>query len=382
MAVAHSVPHSDSFVAGIDEMLIDVCEDLQLSPSRYDLAVQRYNALNRRLESAHSPFRLFRPEIYPQGSMALGTTVKPVMGPHDLDFVLQLSRDHKTVDPMALIHTLYTFLRGHEAYGPVVSLKNRCVRIEYADDFYMDVLPACHDLAAGGSCIMVPDRAIQGWSRSNPMGYIAWFEKRGRVLLVERILERATLVPAQQAVSEKNTLQLIVQLIKRWRDMYYVGKYSELAPISIILTTLAAHCFTGQQSVSQALMTVLNGAVVLIDKSRQGGEKHLRLANPSNLAEDLTERWDEDHGAYIAFEKGIRVFRETWSRLIVGKQDVNSELEKLFGEPVKAVLKKRAQRLQEDRAVGKLGVTPSGMISSIDPSSVIPARRNTFYGTE
>src|SRR5579862_5317966 len=288
MVVAHPVPSFDPFVAGFDEILIDICEDLQLSTSRYDLAVQRYNALNRRLENAHSPFRLFRPEIYPQGSMALGTTVKPVTGPHDLDFVLQLSRDRRTVNPMALINTLYTFLREHEAYGPVVSLKNRCVRIEYADDFHMDVLPACHDLSAGGTCIMVPDRALRGWSESNPLGYIEWFKKRSSVLLVERMLERAAPVPAQQAVSEKNTLQLVVQLIKRWRDLYFVGKYAELAPISIVLTTLAAYCYKGEPSLSQALNTVLTGIVALIERSRQEGEQHLRLANPSNLAEDLT----------------------------------------------------------------------------------------------
>jgi hypothetical protein len=55
------------------------------------------------LASAESPFRSFQPEIYQQASMALGPTVKPVEGPHDLDFVLQLSSDHHAIDRMSLI---------------------------------------------------------------------------------------------------------------------------------------------------------------------------------------------------------------------------------------------------------------------------------------
>ncbi|HMK21846.1 MAG TPA: nucleotidyltransferase [Terriglobales bacterium] len=253
MAVSQVFDASENFTAGLDELLFEICEDLQLSGSRYDLAVERYNTLNRVLESTESPFRFFKPDIYPQGSMALGTTVKPLEGPHDLDFVLQLSRNHNTVDPMILIRTLYGFLKGHGTYGSVVTPKNRCVRITYADEFYMDVLPACHNAAASGTCIKVPDRALKTWSDSNPIGYVGWFRQRSKILRVDRVLDRAAPVPPQQAVSEKSTLQLVVQLVKRWRDLYYTAGAAELAPISVVLTTLAAHCYQGERSVSSAL---------------------------------------------------------------------------------------------------------------------------------
>jgi len=45
--------------------------------------------------------------------MALGTTVKPVEGPRELDFVLQLCRDHHAIDTMSLTGTRYRFLRNH-----------------------------------------------------------------------------------------------------------------------------------------------------------------------------------------------------------------------------------------------------------------------------
>src|SRR5258708_1030382 len=204
MAVTSAVSLSQSFTAGLDEMLLGVCEDLQLTPARYDLAVARYGTLNRLLESEGSPFRYFHPEIYPQGSMALGTTVRAIEAPHDFDFVLQLSRDHDGIDPMAVIKALYGFLRQHGTYGPMTSLKNRCVRIEYADEFYMDVLPACRNHALGGTCLKVPDRAVRDWTDSNPLGYVKWFKEKSKILKIDSVLDRAAPIPEQQAVAEKD----------------------------------------------------------------------------------------------------------------------------------------------------------------------------------
>ncbi len=380
MVVASAFALTQDFVNGLDELLFDVCEELQLTSARHDQAVERYETLGDVLEGEGSPFHGLRPKIYPQGSMALGTTVKPIEGPHDLDFVLELSLAHDRVDPMKLIDRLYRFLKAHGVYGPMTSPKNRCVRVEYADEFYMDVLPACRNAAAGGSCIKVPDRAVKGWADSNPLGYIDWFKQKSRKLLVERLLEKAAPVPAQQAVAEKKTLQLVVQLMKRRRDLYHAVD-PDLAPISVVLTTLAADAYCGEPSVSKALMSVLGAIVQRIDTSRRRGEKHLQVCNPSNIAEDLTERWDSNQSAYGAFVKGIRDFHEHWTQLVARGGNVNAELEVLFGEPVTRVLKTRAKRLQESRIAGKLGITSSGIITSAGAGAV-SMRTNTFYGAE
>jgi hypothetical protein len=380
MVVASALSFPQGFTQALDELLIQSCEEVQLSNARYDLAVARYGTLNRLLENTESPFRYFQPLIYPQGSMALGTTVKPIDGPHDLDFVLQLSRDHHVVDPMALIHTLYDFLRQHSIYGPMTSLKNRCVSIEYADEFHADVLPACRDSAGSGSCIKIPDRTLKGWSESNPLGYIEWFKQRSRIVLGGRVLGKAVPIPPQEAVGEKNTLQLVVQLIKRWRDLCYADD-RQLAPRSVLLTTVAVLAYRGESSVSEALTSVLNGVVGLIEASRLAGEQHLRVLNPSHLAEDLSERWDSNQEAYQAFEAGIRDFRNRWLGLMAQNGNINAELEDLFGEPVTAALRKRAKKVQEDRMAGKLGVTRAGGVMS-GAGSVVRMVPNTFHGAK
>jgi len=379
MVAAPAFSVANDFSTALDNLLLETCEELQISQARYDLAVERYKRLNRLLEGSGSPFRQFRPDIYPQGSMALGTTVQPIKGPHDLDFVLELSNYLR--GPMHLITELHEFLREHGVYGPMASLKNRCVRIEYADEFYMDVLPACRNAAAAGTCIMVPDCALQGWSDSNPRGYIKWFKEQSGKRFVARMMDKAAPIPDQQAVAEKNALQLMVQLFKRWRDRYYANVDPKLAPISIVLTTLAADTYQGEQSVSRAITSMLTEIVKLIDVSRRAGERHLHLSNPSHTAEDLSERWDSNPLAYSAFERGIRDFQQQWMQLVTRRGNVNAQLESLFGETVTAVLRKRTQKIQDSRLAGKLGVTSAGLITS-SAEAAVRVRPNTFYGEE
>lgn len=192
------------------------------------------------------------------------------------------------------------------------------------------------------------------------------------------MFDKAAPVPVQQTVQHKKTLQLVVQLLKRWRDLYYQD--TDLAPISILLTTLAGHAYAGERSVAKALGAVLDGTIAFIDHARTGGTP-LRVWHPTNPAEELSERWAKNRAAYEAFEAGIRDFHRQWTTLVARNGNVNAELEKLFGQPVKAVLMKRAQQRREAGAAGKLGVTSSGLITSA-VASAVPLRPHTFYGEE
>lgn len=366
---------TESLKTQLDDLLCQVCEELQLARSRYKQAEERYQAVTKVLESKDSPFHLYSPRIYPQGSMRLGTTVKPVDGPYDLDFVFEVILPHNLVDPMALFSHFYALLQSHGTYRDMVSPKNRCVRITYANEFYMDILPACQDTASGRTCIRVPDREMRAWSPSNPIGYADWFHERC-IIWRRRILGKADPLPAQQEVGEKRPLQLAVQLIKRWRDLYFED--DALAPISIVLTTLAASFYQGEESVSEALAMILSGicgAMATADVRR----RRLTVFNPSNPNEDLSERWESTPEAYEAFKAGIRTFRRDWDVILASTKNVNKELERLFGEPVQKALVKQAEKLQEARGLGLLGVQSTGIISSL-ATAVVPIRPNTFHG--
>lgn len=377
VATVQLVPNN-YFLNQLDTVPFEICEELQLPPYRYNQADERYHAVSEVLEADGSPLSPFRPRIYPQGSMRLGTTVRPIAGPHDLDFVCELSLSHDLVEPIKLLQALYGHLKQNGTYREMVSLKNRCVRITYANEFYMDLLPACQDHDAGGTCIQVPDRDTKSWKPSDPVGYAEWFRLKCMPAVRNFAADSAEPLPALEAVEDKSPLQLAVQLIKCWRDVHY-GAVPYPAPISIVLTTLAADAYRGERSVSQAIASVLHGILEVIRVAEATGHR-LKVLNPSNILEDLSERWDNDEEAYRGFKVGIQQFSRRWDALLSGGGNQNAELERLFGEPVKTVLEKRAERLQQARFEKKLSVTSAGVISAGSGVARIPV--NTFHGAK
>lgn len=374
------------FLDGRSEQLNDVlrliCEELQISPTAFDQAVARYTAVCNWLEADGSIVAVFNPTIYPQGSMKIGTTAKPFgRDEYDLDFVCEFRIPVNSFQsPLQLLKLLESRLREHELYRSILEMKNRCVRLNYANEFHMDILPACPDQSIGGSCLFVPDRKSQTWKHSNPKGYADWFESRCELalkLLMEqrRLMEKAEPIPPQEAAEEKAILKRVVQILKRWRDVRY-QRHPKLAPISMVLTTMAAQAYGGERTVTGALTSVLNNFVSLIARSTP----RIYVLNPANPKEDLSERWN-DAAQYRAFVDGIRELHERWNTVLAtsGIQNVSNQLEQLFGEPVKVAIKKQARALQELREKSSLRIAPAGVLTAA-PAIGVRVRPNTFHG--
>jgi hypothetical protein len=67
-------------------------------------------------------------------------------------------------------------------------------------------------------------------------------------------------------------------------------KHPEHKPISIIITTLAAHAYSGEQSLSQTLRAILKGMADHIEY-REGTAW---IANPVNPEENFADKWPEE----------------------------------------------------------------------------------------
>jgi hypothetical protein len=369
-----------------DGLLFKICETLQLSPTQHGKAEDRYKAIAKVIDGPSSPFVHLSSNMYPQGSMRLGTTVKPLEGPHDLDFVCEFTVSHKLVNPMALLDEMYQLFNDHGVYGGMVEKKNRCVRIVYKDVFWLDILPACRDDINGGTCVQVPDREQGKWTPSNPIGYAKWFEESShRTIvcfddstryLVIKASSSVQPIPDLQATEEKTILQLIVQLLKRWRDIHYAD--SSFPPISIVLTTLAADIYTGVQSIALGLLEVLEGIVSRLDAAHALGRR-LEVPNPVHPEEDFSERWDHNPKAYLEFNDGIRKLAKAWRDICMLHGNPNRPLETLFGEAVNTTLIKEAKVLQGMRETNQLGIKSSGVIVPAS-SAVTSMLSNTNHG--
>lgn len=375
--VAQAVPA----ITSLDNLLHRICISLQLSPTDYKLAVEHYQAIGRYLQAEGSPIALYDPDIYPQGSLRIGTTVKPhKLEEYDLDLVCELlALNWKTCpDPVGLLDDIERWLKANGLYKDKVERMNRCVRVNYEHQFHLDILPACPDGASGYCCVVVPDRKADDWKPSNPKGYAEWFERIAKSTEFEAYLKSIQPMPHQEPLELKPPLKRAVQLIKRYRDIE-LGNDSKAA-ISIVLTTLSAQNYLGQQSINEAMMGILEGIVASLP--RDGSI--LKVENPMNKDEKFSERWEADPKLYSEFKKWVTEFRDDWRKI---NQAANLPawtpfLNKLFGENrVKSAIESQAKAVASLRPSESLNVERgTGIITSIKSADTIPVRKNNFYG--
>lgn len=368
----------------IDGILLNISAQIQISKSQYNLAEREYHKVGRFLAGLHNPLAEYTPMVYPQGSFRIGTTNRPRgQKEFDLDIVCEFkSLSESLATPDSLLHEFFRCISSNGHYAEIAELKKRCVRLNYSGDFHLDILPAIPDPHKGEPCIKIPDHELHRWTDSNPKGFARWFEDRATANLLYRMA--AEPIPDHESVAQKESLKLIVQLMKRARDVVFAGNTfnSDLAPASIILTTLAAEYYQAEGSVNQAMSRILNRILFQI-KSHHS--QMLIVPNPTNPDEIFSERWQENPESYNQFINWIDFFTNTWKRLqnLTGLDKIKREIEMLFGENVTlSAFSNVGDSFAHARQQNRLGVLAgTGLVDNHMAASVLPVKSNIFYGS-
>lgn len=265
-----------------NQILGYLADSLDISETRYEDAVKKYKAVGNWLGKADSPLALFSPEVYPQGSFNFGTVVKPVSqeDTYDIDLVCQVGISQNEITQQQLKKMVGDRLKANKIYAAMLEKEGRrCWTLYYADSakFHMDILPAVpddynwliqlgvpHVFARHAICITDKDgwHLYPNWPRSNPKGYAGWFRQQmitvfesQRKFLAEQLRANIEDVPDYKV---KTPLQRAIQILKRHRDIMF-EKDSDGRPISIIITTLAAHAYNNETNLYEALISIVKG---------------------------------------------------------------------------------------------------------------------------
>jgi hypothetical protein len=293
-----------------------IVEELDIAPSLYEKAAARHKSLGEWLCRPGSMLAPFDPHVSAQGSFRHGTVNKPVEvnAEYDLDHVVVLREmTVRTLTQAQLMERFGRELRGYaDAHGmqaPVA--KRRCWRLKYRDDvaFHLDSLPCVPAerglylaLRARGidepfaqrAVAITDDRHAQyrvvtdSWLTSNPRGFARWFE--GRAVIGRRPVEtaiRAGTVEPVPTYRWKTPLQRAVQILKRHRDVMFRA-HPELAPISMIITNLAARAYGGERDLGEALSGIVRGMGPMVNPTAP------RVPNPTHPDEDYADKWREN----------------------------------------------------------------------------------------
>ncbi len=382
---------------GLSTLLEIVIEHIDIPKSLYDRAAARHRSLGEWLKRESSAVRHCKPDIRPQGSFRYGTVIRPINkdDEYDLDNVCLLTTLGKLTMTQQQVKTLYgeeikAYAREHGMLKPVEE-HHRCWRLRYADEvsFHLDTLPCVPEeavliqrLVQAGVTEELARRAVaitdrrhpqyeeitMHWPSSNPRGFAAFFEQRAALGLRRKLPDsefRATLedVPPYEW---KTTLQRSIQLLKRHRDVMF-RRSPELAPISMIITNLAARAYEGETDIATALMGIVDRMPNFVRADSP------RVPNPADPAEDYADKWSRNQRLEKSFRDWYYMVKSDLARLarLLGTSEIRSAIDATFDvSPTR----------QELRILGADGLSSTSVAANLAPAFVIPSAAKPWGG--
>lgn len=309
---------SISITPQAEKHLEALAEELEIPPSRYEAADRSYTSLGEWLQRPASTVLAYDPQVYVQGSFRLGTAIKPQSDAedYDVDSICEFRGLVKSaVTQRQLKEKLGVEIKSYareKGMSKPVEEGRRCWKLQYADgaQFHMDIVPALPNAAR--MRVLLEERGLDArwsltaisitdnehdyyeviaddWPRSNPKGYHQWFrtkvvETKKRRLTEDRAKAEVEAMPTYRI---KTPLQAAIMILKRHRDVMFADGYDE-RPISIIITTLAAHAYKGEDTIGKALVSILEGMHEHVGRDALG---NALIANPTDPLENFADKW-------------------------------------------------------------------------------------------
>lgn len=385
----------DARTVQIGTILGNIADELDISQELYEEMVEKYEHLGEWIKDDNEERFRTDSEIYTQGSVRLGTMIKPVKDgcEYDVDLVYRRELAKSGVTQGELVQSAGDQLKRYIAYRkdegldvPELVRRRRCWALNYDGRFHMDVIPAIPDdepapygIELTDTAILITDREQHEWQHSNPKGYAEWFRSREREMFDRQIVSIAAAkkvdiesIPAERV---RTPLRRIVQILKRHRDIRYNGDPDD-KPISIIITTLGASVYSNETELFSALMSVVQKMPDAIQKI--GGKWW--IPNPVNAEENFADRWNDYP------QRADRFFE--WLRLVeadlgaaeqkTGIANFSESLSPVFGdEVVRKGIERFGRSMDAAQQSGNLKMaTSTGTLGSVGSS--VP--KNTWFG--
>ena len=203
-----------------------------------------------------------------QGSWALGTLIKPVDTNDEYDADVQLVMNPiPNWEPKDYIQALHNALRQNRNYADKTTRNTRCVTVNYAGDFHLDVVPRV--TIDGGHYIC--NRAENKFEPTDGTGYRDWFNGKDRI--------------------SGGYLKRVVRLLKFLRD--HKNNYTAK---SILLTTLVGNTVSASDEGTPAVSSLENTLITVLTKMDNYLQQHPvvpEIRNPVLPSETFNRHWDQ-----------------------------------------------------------------------------------------
>ena len=381
--------------AEVYSLLDQICQALELTAAQLEAARTSYEAVAEWLSGSDNPLLKWI-DIYAHGSTGLGTTVKPIgREDFDVDLICKVLRFTADRPPAELKRIVGDRLKENARYAAMLEEKKRCWRLNYAREYHLDISPTINNAKCANGGELVPDKKLREFKPTNPKGYKALFERRAALIPTLRMQkalaaeDRAAVEPFPVHGTAKGILRRTVQILKRHRDVHFLEVVEEIAPISIIITTLAAQSYEYcvKSFVFDSELDVLIATIRLmphfIDKPVVNGRRIYVVANETTGGENFAERWNTEPARAAAFYEWHAKALADFEALpdLQGIDVIGKSLEGSLGSSVvRKVIDARTDSISQARTAKKLYVAPTVGLTLSSAANATPVRSNTFFG--
>jgi hypothetical protein len=310
---------------------------VNLKPHKLTQLDGRVTAITNAFQNDDTVGHMYK-EHTPQGSWAHETIINPVgsYDEFDADILLHLEQNPDWADdPKKYLQQVRAAFKRSSTYKDKVRRKNRCVRIQYANDCHVDVVPSI-TLDDGREVIIY--YADNEFEETNPVGFADWMKERDDIT--------------------DGQLRRVIRLLKWLRDF----KNTFSCP-SVILTVMLGNRVQWWNS-KEEYEDIPTALVNLLEALKRWLDGHLMmplLDDPSCPGLSFNHRWDEEK--YSTFKKKVgdyaAIAREAYD--LQGDDDAAAlkAWQKMFGPEFAAseVTEARTARVVQGIVAGMSGKT-------------------------
>lgn len=333
----------------IETVLSQVASTINISDELFQSAEDEYHSLGawiaKKVQEDEEDYDV---HIYPQGSFALGTVIKPIseQDDYDLDLVCEITNGEGIQAVELKLQIVKPWITGYKEVDKIEE-KRRCWHVEYKDvaHFHMDVIPALHIGDSDDTRIAITEKnedadanTVQyNFIGSNPKGYVRWFfqycRQKKNVRPFAGSTERASTEQEDLKQNKnKTTLQKAVQLLKRHRDIMFMDDETNSKPISILITTLAGQVYEGESTIYETIINFIDKVPSYLEKTKKDGFYYVE--NPSFKGENFADKWKEHPERQKAFFAWIDKLRNDFNYDLLrfyNRVDMGTHTKEVFG---------------------------------------------------
>lgn len=248
-------------------------------------------------------------DTIPQGSYAHKTIIKPVHGgdEFDADLLLYLE-ENDGWEASDYVEELYSCFRDSHIYKEKVRRRTRCVTLDYAGDFHMDVVPF---LGRHGQKY-ITNRIENSYELTDPESYNAWLDEKNRT-------------------ANRNLVKTI-RLVKYLRDYKWTFDVKSVI-LNVLLGEQVNDAFRlADPNLYDDVPTTLRNVMNKL-KDYVGPRSLLpSIIDPSGTQENFSDRWDQ--AGYAPFRASVMRYAEwiedAWSE--PDRARILQKWQRVFGE--------------------------------------------------